>query len=275
MYIFGSLSKVDHDHDGTLRVCGWASSEAVDSDGEIVTADAIAKALPEFMTFANLREMHQPRAAGVVEDARMIDHKLWIEAKIVDPIAIKKVQTGVYKGFSIAGRVLKRAADNLKKVTALRLTEISLVDRPANPDAVFVLAKAEGTQGAAQEGDDLFAALEGARACVDELYKRSHALEAAIKAERARADEAVEAANLAKFEAKTAMDAFQHFAKGPRRIRAEAMQNARGLGMLRKASGPSLPADRLEDVAHKLLDLTEEQRARALMRITLGGLGAV
>jgi hypothetical protein len=47
------------------------------------------------------------------------------------------VVEGVYKGFSIGGRVTARDPADRRLITALRLTEISVVDRPANPDAVF------------------------------------------------------------------------------------------------------------------------------------------
>ena len=54
-----------------------------------------------------------------------------------------KVKTGVYKGFSIGGSVTARDELNKSQITGLKLTEISLVDRPANPDAVFTCYKAD------------------------------------------------------------------------------------------------------------------------------------
>lgn len=56
---------------------------------------------------------------------------------------MKKVNAGVYKGFSIGGKVTGR--DELKKttITGLKLVEISLVDRPANQEAVYTLVKFE------------------------------------------------------------------------------------------------------------------------------------
>jgi len=43
------------------------------------------------------------------------------------------VTGGVYKGFSVGGRVKARDPRDRNVITALSLTEISLVDRPANP----------------------------------------------------------------------------------------------------------------------------------------------
>jgi hypothetical protein len=44
-------------------------------------------------------------------------------------------------GFSIGGRVTQRDPANRKIITGLELSEISLVDRPANPEAVIDLYK--------------------------------------------------------------------------------------------------------------------------------------
>jgi hypothetical protein len=71
-----------------------------------------------------------------------------IVAHVVDPIAVAKVRNQVYRGFSIGGRVTKRAPGDPKTITGLVLNEISLVDRPANPEAVFDCWKAaEGVGG--------------------------------------------------------------------------------------------------------------------------------
>src|SRR5207248_11246668 len=58
-------------------------------------------------------------------------------ARIVDAEAWEKVTAGVYKGFSIGGHVTGRDPADRKVITGLALTEISIVDRPANPEAVF------------------------------------------------------------------------------------------------------------------------------------------
>jgi len=73
------------------------------------------------------------------------DGRTWFGAHIVDPIAVKKIQTEVYKGFSIGGKVLARDPLNKTVITELKLVEVSLVDRPANPEAVFTMYKADTT----------------------------------------------------------------------------------------------------------------------------------
>jgi len=145
MKFFAAISKVEENNDGTLAVEGIASTEAVDSDGEVVKAAAISAALPDFMRYGtgNLREMHQPLAAGTIDKADVVEGKTVITATVVDPIAITKVKAGVYKGFSIGGKVTERDVLNKKEVTGVKLVEISLVDRPANPEAVISMWKFE------------------------------------------------------------------------------------------------------------------------------------
>lgn len=142
--LYGEISKVEDQADGTLKVWGIASSAAEDSDGEIITAEAMKSALPDYMKFGAIREMHQPIAAGTALEIEVMDDgQTKLCAHIVDDSAIKKVKTGVYKGFSIGGKITTR--DSLKKttITGLRLIEISLVDRPANPEAVITVFKSE------------------------------------------------------------------------------------------------------------------------------------
>jgi hypothetical protein len=141
---FGAIEKVEEHEDGTVTVTGIASSEAIDSDGEIITADAMRDAIPDYMKFGAVREMHQPIAAGTALSCEVGDDgKTRLEALVVDPGSVKKVLSGVLKGFSIGGKVIDRGKENAKIITRVRLTEISLVDRPANPEAIFSLAKME------------------------------------------------------------------------------------------------------------------------------------
>lgn len=144
MRLYAEISKTEKLDDGTLKVWGYASSEAVDSDGETITADAMKAALPDYLKFGAVREMHQPMAAGTAIEAEVQDDgRTWFGALVVDPVACKKVETGVYKGFSIGGKVTARDDINKTVITGLRLVEVSLVDRPANPEAVFTMFKAE------------------------------------------------------------------------------------------------------------------------------------
>ncbi len=142
--LFGDLQKIEEQDDGTLIVSGIASSEAVDADGEIITADAVRKALPDYMKFGNIREMHSNIAAGTALSCEVdADDVTHIEAHVVDPTSIKKVRAGVLKGFSLGGKKLSYDETNRRIITGICLSEISLVDRPSNPDSIISLVKFE------------------------------------------------------------------------------------------------------------------------------------
>lgn len=148
MRIFGAITKLETQDDGTLKVIGVASSGAVDEADERVDPAAMKAALPDYMRFGALREMHGLTAAGATLSAEVDDEgQTRIEAHVVDPLAVKKVRLGVYKGFSIGGRVLERDVRDRNRITALRLDEISLVDRPCNPEAVIQMWKSGGQPG--------------------------------------------------------------------------------------------------------------------------------
>lgn len=142
--LYAEIAKMEAQDDGTVKVWGYASSEAVDSDGEVITAEAMKAAIPDYMKFGAVREMHGSNAAGTAIEINVEDDgRTFFGAHIVDPVAVTKVKKGVYKGFSIGGGVTSRDELNKSQITGLKLTEISLVDRPANPDAVFTCFKAD------------------------------------------------------------------------------------------------------------------------------------
>lgn len=154
--LFGQIEKVEEQPDGTLIVSGVASTEARDSQKEIVTAGAMKASIPDYMKFGAVREMHQPSAAGTALGMEVdADGITRIEAHVVDPNAVAKVKANVYKGFSIGGAVTSRDKVDKTIITGMNLIEVSLVDRPANPEAVIDMWKADGIEPepAAVEGD--------------------------------------------------------------------------------------------------------------------------
>jgi hypothetical protein len=141
--LFAPLSKMEEQDDGTIKVWGYASTGAVDDDGETIQPDAIKAALPDYLKWGAVREMHQPKAVGTAIEANVQDDgKTWFGAHIVDPIAVKKVKNKVLKGFSVGGKVTGRDDVEKTTITAINLIEVSLVDRPANPECEIVIAKA-------------------------------------------------------------------------------------------------------------------------------------
>ena len=148
MNIYGEITKVEALDDGTIRVTGIASTGAIDDADERVLPEAMKAALPAYMRFGALREMHGLSAAGATLSAEVTeDGATRIETHVVDPVAVKKVRLGVYKGFSIGGKVLERDPGDRRVITRLRLNEISLVDRPCNPEAVIDVWKADCPEG--------------------------------------------------------------------------------------------------------------------------------
>ena len=153
--LYAEIAKMEAQDDGTVKVWGYASSEAVDSDGEIIAAEAMKAAIPDYMKFGAVREMHGSNAAGTAIEINVEDDgRTFFGAHIVDPVAVTKVKTGVYKGFSIGGSVTARDELNKSQITGLKLTEISLVDRPANPDAVFTCFKADKPKDEEEKDED-------------------------------------------------------------------------------------------------------------------------
>jgi HK97 family phage prohead protease len=175
MRLYGNLTKIDTEQ---RIVAGYASTEAVDAHGEIVTKAAIEAALEGYLEFSNVREMHQLSAVGVTEEAAIDDRGLYIAARITDDIAWGKVKSGTYKGFSIGGKTLARDPDNKKIITKIALNEISLVDRPSNPEARFDVWKAAGLHDSGDlakvigERDTLTKALAHRDAAISDLTDR-------------------------------------------------------------------------------------------------------
>lgn len=149
-HVFAPFQKVAEQDDGTLIVGGIATTETPDDAGEVILGAAMKTALPPWMEeWGNVREMHQKIAAGRALAAEVReDGSTYFEALVVDPVSVKKVQTGVLKGFSVAGNVTERDAENRKIIKALDITEISLVDRGMNPECKIQFWKCDGGQAA-------------------------------------------------------------------------------------------------------------------------------
>lgn len=145
---FLPIAKIDEEKH---MVWGLASDETPDAEEEITDYAATKAAVAEWQAWSNIREMHGPSAVGVAQEIVLDDatKSLWIGVKVVDEAAWRKVKEGVYKGFSIGGKALRKVAEVVngrlvRRIVDYILIEISLVDRPANPSARFSLVKREG-----------------------------------------------------------------------------------------------------------------------------------
>jgi hypothetical protein len=155
--LFIPITKVDVEK---RLVYGTVAEEIPDRVGEIMDYES---ARPEFeswsaeiakasdgKSFGNLRAMHGQVAAGKLQSLAFDDTAKKIECcgKVVDDAEWNKVLEGVYTGFSMGGKYLKRWQDaenpQLTRYTP-KPSEVSLVDNPCIPTATFEVVKEDGS----------------------------------------------------------------------------------------------------------------------------------
>lgn len=145
-YSYAGIIKSEKQEDGTLKVYGKATDDAIDIDQQICDETWLKEAMPDWFTSGgNIREQHSNIAAGVATDYESKADGHYITALIVDPVSVKKVETGVLKGFSIGirgPRVIRDSKAAGGRIVGGQIVEVSVVDRPANPNAKMVIAKA-------------------------------------------------------------------------------------------------------------------------------------
>lgn len=155
-----SFSKVDVEN---RLVSGFATLDNTDSHDEVVLAEASTRAFDRFR--GNLREMHQPVAAGRMVGFTQESYYDTKTEKFYDgiyvtvyvslgaPLTWEKVIDGTLTGFSIGGNILEadtqyvpELGKTVRFIKDFELVELSLVDNPANQLAnVFSITKsAEG-----------------------------------------------------------------------------------------------------------------------------------
>ena len=193
---YAAIIKQEKQEDGTLLVYGKATDDSLDIDQQICDAAWLEKAMPEwFKTGGNIREQHSSIAAGVAKELNSTSDGHYISALVVDPVSVKKVETGVLKGFSIGIRAPRVVRDNKAangRIIDGQIVEVSLVDRPANPNAKLMLAKSNGTEVVQmeqfiekQEEETPVATTEPTEVIEAEVVE---AETAAVEAEEAKAD---------------------------------------------------------------------------------------
>lgn len=153
--IFIPLQKVDS---RKHQVWGYAAVEEPDHADEIMDYESSKPYWMEWSTRAqkrsggrsmgNLRSMHKRVAAGRLIEFLPDDQNrgFYIGAEVVDEEEWRKVEAGVYTGFSVGGSYVRRWNDyrlNKMRYTA-RPAEVSLVDAPCIESATFDVVKADG-----------------------------------------------------------------------------------------------------------------------------------
>jgi uncharacterized protein YifE (UPF0438 family) len=154
---FFGIEKADRNADGTMTVYGKATDDSIDIDQQICDGDWLDRAMPHwFKSGGNIREQHSNIAAGVATDYEAKSDGHYISALVVDPVSVKKVEAGVLKGFSIGiknPRVTRDKSAANGRIVDGQIVEISLVDRPANPNCQLVLAKSASDETVIQVED--------------------------------------------------------------------------------------------------------------------------
>jgi len=187
---YAAITKSEKQADGTLKVYGKATDDSLDIDNQICDEGWLAQAMPDwFTTGGNVREQHSNIAAGVATDYEKKADGHYITALVVDPVSVKKVETGVLKGFSIGIRSPRVVRDNKAangRIIDGQIVEVSLVDRPANPNAKLMLAKAA-------EGGTLMAVEQNSPSPADvaRFITKSNPIEDIVEAVEAKVDEIV------------------------------------------------------------------------------------
>jgi len=146
------ISKIDQEK---RIVSGWATTDAIDKQGDIVTAEASAEAFDKFR--GNVRESHTPLAVGKVisfkQDKYYDKEKNKFQNGVYVDVYISKgaqdtwykINEGILSGFSIGGNINKsqdmydeEMDKTVRVIKEYDLSELSLVDNPANPNANVV-----------------------------------------------------------------------------------------------------------------------------------------
>lgn len=140
------FAKVDKER---RLVSGWATADNIDTQKDIVLAAASKKAFSRAR--GNIREMHESKAVGKMVDFREEElydpnegktyRGIFVTAYVSKgaPDTWEKVLDGTLSGFSIGGEIReaenefnKDAGTSVRVIKDYDLTELSLVDNPAN-----------------------------------------------------------------------------------------------------------------------------------------------
>jgi hypothetical protein len=207
--IFLPFEKVDRDR---RRVWGIAQTEDPDHQGDQVSYEASKKAFMAWAkTVGNVREMHQPIAAGsvvkVIPDDRNRRILVGVHVSKGAPDTWEKVLDGTLKGFSIGGKVLESSrvyleslGKQVRRITDYVLDELSLVDSPANGKCLITAVTKRGNRlvanadvlgkvsGAAMSISDVLS-LRGAKTMGAPLAKRRTKVASLVKFTQTLADD--------------------------------------------------------------------------------------
>jgi len=208
--VFAEITKTSEQDDGSLLVEGIATDSSLDLDQQRCDPAWLSEAMPDWFKIGNIREQHDgKRAAGKAFDHDDIgDGKHFIRTRIIDPVAIAKTRAGVYTGLSIginSPRISKSKDAPNGLIIGGKIVEVSLVDRPANPNATLTVCKAAtaGWEGSPADLDEERGLVKCEELILDKAIETVE--EAQASADEVLANAAAESEEI--FEAEKAADA--------------------------------------------------------------------
>ena len=159
------ISKTEQLSDGRLLVEGTATSDSIDSQKERLLFDGSVEALSKWLeTGPAVRESHDPHKA-VGRGLEMVPNptrktigvRVFVSAGAPD--TQMKVKDGTLSAFSVGGEpkswtMQKEGNDTIREISAWEMHELSLVDRPANPDCRIDFVKNSRLTDNVGKGED-------------------------------------------------------------------------------------------------------------------------
>ena len=149
--------KSNQDAEGNWLIEGLASTSDIDLDNEKILPTAFEKSLPGFMKNPVLLLMHgfiekySYLPIGKVIKAEIKETGLWVKAMIskTAPEIWTLIKENILKAFSIGFKLNEEGIEEEEDtgigiIKDLHLLEISVVPIPANPNALFEMAKSKG-----------------------------------------------------------------------------------------------------------------------------------
>jgi hypothetical protein len=144
----GAISRVEKQADGSVLIWGKATDGTLDSDGQIVDPVWADAAMAKwFGTKANIRQMHQPIAVGKGVQLVVEPDGQYVKSRIVEPTAVKLVDADVLSDYSVGiahPRIIRDQRAPGGRIVGGEIVELSIVDRGANFNAHFAIAKRAG-----------------------------------------------------------------------------------------------------------------------------------
>lgn len=145
--LLGAITKIETEPDGSVSVYGKATDGTIDSDEQIVDPEFADRGMAKwFGTKANVRQMHSTNMPPAGKGIQLVSQPdgQFVRVKVVEPTAALLVREGVYSDFSVGiakPRIVRDKNARGGRIVDGEIVEISLVDRGANYNAHFSIAK--------------------------------------------------------------------------------------------------------------------------------------